>query len=111
MPAATHSQSISPTPSRSAPGISSTAPPMIDGMDSRKEKSAAVRRSSPANSAPAIVEPERDTPGSTPTACIAPTASASCARMRRRLRTRERGRRSRSHPTRMQPVNRKHTPR
>ena len=56
---------------------SNTSPPRIAGIDIRKEKSAALLRSIRIPNAPAIVEPERETPGSTPIACIPPMTSAS----------------------------------
>ena len=51
------------------------------GTAKKKENSAAALRESPKNKPPIMVEPERDMPGISATACANPSLSASIGRM------------------------------
>jgi hypothetical protein len=63
MPAARLVQCSPAMPVSIASEFQKHAPPMMAGIDIKNEKSAAVLRLSPVNSAPEIVLPERDTAG------------------------------------------------
>ena len=110
MPMMSGIQGMFERPCSSASGISRTAPPAIAMMDSRNEKSAAAFRFSPENSAPAMVEPERETPESVPSPCMAPMISASFGRIAERPRRLPRAR-TFSAAIRRADVIRKQTPR
>ena len=72
-----NSDAVSPRPALSNLGASLAAAPRIAGMASRKMNRAASARRRPRSNATVSVAPDRDTPGTSATACAHPIQTAS----------------------------------